>query len=70
MLEFYEAYADYLGSRERCEQLVYFVVTEIRYDGPVDFSPPWRRESVAGAILDRTGIDIRRIASGRAARLR
>jgi lysyl-tRNA synthetase class 2 len=59
MLEFYEAYADYRVMAERCEQLVHFVAQEIGYDGPIDFTPPWRRESVSGAILDRTGIDIR-----------
>jgi lysyl-tRNA synthetase class 2 len=60
MLEFYEAYADYGAIAARCEELVAFVASEIGYAGPIDFSPPWRRETVAGAILDRTGIDIRR----------
>jgi lysyl-tRNA synthetase class 2 len=59
MLEFYEAYADYHAMAERCEQLVGFVAREVGYEGPIDFSTPWRRESVAGAIHDRTGIDIR-----------
>jgi lysyl-tRNA synthetase class 2 len=59
MLEFYEAYADYRAMAERCERLVAFVAGEVGYHGSIDFSPPWRRETVAGAILDRTGIDIR-----------
>src|SRR6202035_5426028 len=59
MLEFYEAYADYHVIAHRCEQLVAFVADEVGYAGPLDFSPPWRGESVAGAMLDRTGIDIR-----------
>src|SRR6202035_3017530 len=59
MLEFYEAYADYHAIAHRCEQLMAFVAREVGYQGPIDFSPPWRRESVAGAILDRTQIDIR-----------
>jgi lysyl-tRNA synthetase class 2 len=59
MLEFYEAYADYQAIARRCEQLVASVAREVGYQGPVDFNPPWRRETVAGAILDRTGIDIR-----------
>jgi lysyl-tRNA synthetase class 2 len=59
MLEFYEAYADYRTMAERCEQLVAFVAREVGYDGPIDFTPPWRRETVHGAILERTGIDIR-----------
>ncbi len=58
MLEFYEAYADYLDVAERCERLVAYVADEIGYHGPIDFSPPWRRETLAGAILERTGIDI------------
>ena len=58
MLEFYEAYADYLDMASRCEQLVAYVAAEVGYEGPHDFSPPWRRETLAGAILDRTGIDI------------
>jgi lysyl-tRNA synthetase class 2 len=60
MLEFYEAYADYLEIAERCERLVAYVAEEIDYQGPIDFSPPWRRETLAGAILERTGIDILR----------
>jgi lysyl-tRNA synthetase class 2 len=59
MLEFYEAFADYGTMAERCEQLVAFVAREAGYSGSIDFSPPWRRETVAGAILERTGIDIR-----------
>ncbi|HZU61750.1 MAG TPA: lysine--tRNA ligase [Solirubrobacteraceae bacterium] len=58
MLEFYEAYADYHAMAQRCEQLVAAVAADIGYAGEIDFSPPWRRETVTGAILDRTGIDI------------
>ena len=59
MLEWYEAYADYLDVAERCEQLVAYVARRDRLRGrDVDFTPPWRRETLAGAILDRTGIDI------------
>ena len=60
MLEWYEAYADYEDVAARCEQLVAFVATEVGYNGDVDFTPPWRRETLAGAILDRTGVDILR----------
>ena len=28
------------------------------YDGPIDFSPPWRRITLRDAILEKTGIDI------------
>jgi lysyl-tRNA synthetase class 2 len=58
MLEWYEAYADYLDIAERCEQLVAYVADQIGYSGEVSLAPPWRRETVAGAIRDRTGIDI------------
>jgi lysyl-tRNA synthetase class 2 len=58
VLEWYEAYADYLDVAERCERLVAAVAQAIGYHGEFDFAPPWRRETVAGAVLDRTGIDI------------
>jgi lysyl-tRNA synthetase, class II len=58
MLEWYEAYADYLDVAARFERLVAYVASEAGYSGEADFSAPWRRETVAGAILDRTGIDI------------
>jgi lysyl-tRNA synthetase class 2 len=58
MLEFYEAYADYLDMASRLEQLVAYVAEEIGYQGPHDLMPPWRRETLAGAILERTGVDI------------
>jgi lysyl-tRNA synthetase class 2 len=58
MLEWYEAYADYLDIADRCERLVSFVASEVGYQGEISFAPPWRRETLAGAILDRTGIDV------------
>ena len=58
MLEWYEAYADYRATADRCERLVHHVVQAVGYEGPIDFTPPWRRETLAGAIADRTGIDI------------
>jgi lysyl-tRNA synthetase, class II len=61
MVEFYEAYADYLAIAERTEQLVAYVASEVGYEGPIDFAPPWRRETLAAAILERTGVDILRL---------
>jgi len=58
MLEFYEAYADYRAIAERCEELVAFVASEAGYDGPLGFTPPWRRETLRDAIRDRTGVDV------------
>jgi lysyl-tRNA synthetase, class II len=66
MLEFYEAFADYRVIASRCEQLVAQVAAEIGYAGPVDFTPPWRRETVVEAIRTRTGIDIRQAGDLRA----
>jgi lysyl-tRNA synthetase, class II len=58
MLEWYEAYADYEDIASRCERLVAYVASEVGYEGPFDLTPPWRRERLPKAILDRTGIDI------------
>jgi lysyl-tRNA synthetase class 2 len=62
VLEWYEAYADYTDVAERCERLVAAVAQAVGYEGDFDFTPPWRRETLAGAILQRTGIDILREA--------
>ncbi len=58
MLEFYEAYADYMDIAARCEQLVSRVAAAVGYAGEISFDPPWKRETLAGAIADRTGIDV------------
>jgi lysyl-tRNA synthetase class 2 len=61
MLEWYEAYADYGTVAERFERLVAYVAEQVGYGGPIDLTPPWRREKLTEAILERTGIDIRRL---------
>jgi lysyl-tRNA synthetase, class II len=58
MLEWYEAYADYEDIAARLEELIAFVAGEVGYDGDIDFSPPWRRLTLAGAIAEETGIDV------------
>ena len=58
MLEWYEAYADYEDVAARCERLISYVASEVDYSGGIDFSPPWRRHTLAEAIRERTGIDI------------
>jgi lysyl-tRNA synthetase, class II len=58
MLEFYEAYADYNDIAVRCEQLVAYVASEVGYQGEISFAPPWQRETLAGSIAQRTGIDV------------
>ena len=55
MLEWYEAYADYQEVASRCERLVASVASALGVGG---FEPPWKRESLGGAIASRTGIDV------------
>jgi lysyl-tRNA synthetase class 2 len=59
VLEYYEAYADYLDVADRFEALMRAVAEATEYAGPHDFTVPWRRETLAGSIESRTGIDIR-----------
>jgi lysyl-tRNA synthetase, class II len=58
MLEWYEAYADYMDIAARAERLVAAVAEETGRPEDIDFTPPWARETLAGAIGERTGIDI------------
>ncbi len=58
MLEWYEAYADYLDVADRCERLVRAVAREAGYSGEYDFESPWRRETLRDAVLERTGVDV------------
>ena len=58
MIEYYEAYADYLDVARRLEELMAYVTKDIGYEGPLDFQRPWHRETLAGSIKTRTGIDI------------
>ncbi len=58
MLEWYEAYSDYNAVAARTERLVAHVAAEAGYEGEVDFTPPWRRETLAAAIAERTQVDI------------
>jgi hypothetical protein len=50
MLEWYEAYADYGDIAARLEELISHVAQEVGYDGPIDFTPPWRRITLRDAI--------------------
>jgi lysyl-tRNA synthetase, class II len=65
MLEWYEAYADYVVAAERTEQLVAHVAervlgtTRVERDGrEIDLAPPWRRVTLIDAIEQRTGVDL------------
>jgi lysyl-tRNA synthetase class 2 len=55
MLEWYEAYADWELVAGRMERLVDHVARAL---GNERFTPPWRRETLAGSIAERTGIDV------------
>ncbi len=55
MLEWYEAYADYLEVADRFERLIGFVSSEVGVS-----LPPFRRETLRESILSRTGIDVMR----------
>src|SRR3954454_8004020 len=65
MLEWYEAYADYMDEAERLEQLVSSVAesafggTKVDRDGEeIDLPPPWQRITLRDAVKDRTGLDL------------
>src|SRR5437764_8716570 len=65
MVEWYEAYADYLDAAERLEQLVAHVAgrvlgsTRIERDGlEIDLAPPWRRITLREAILEQPRLDL------------
>lgn len=64
MLEYYEAYTDYLDQLKQFEELVCHVVQaihgsyKITYQGKdIDFSPPWRRLTVIDGIKEYGGFD-------------
>ncbi len=56
VLEWYEAYADYNDIAARTEQLVHRVATALGQGER--FAPPWNRETLAGSIESRAGVDI------------
>ncbi len=58
MVEWYEAYADYLDEATRTEELVADVARAVSYSGELDFSGPWRRVGFVEAVQEASGIDI------------
>jgi lysyl-tRNA synthetase class 2 len=59
MLEWYEAYADWEVVAERMERLVSGVAEKVGAQGEISWATPWARETLAGAIAERTGgVDI------------
>jgi lysyl-tRNA synthetase class 2 len=68
MLELYVAYRDYLWMMDLVEQLVHAAAIEVNGlptvaagGTVVDFSPPWKRVTMFGAIGEATGVDLRRM---------
>jgi lysyl-tRNA synthetase class 2 len=58
MVEWYEAYADYLDIAARLEALLADIAGAIGYAGELRFDQPWARETLGDAIGSRVGIDI------------
>lgn len=59
MLEWYEAYADVYDAADRLERLVGDVARAVGHDDPaVSFTAPWARSTLAGAILEHSGVDV------------
>ncbi len=59
VLEWYEAYADVYDTADRLEALVASVARTVSHDDPeVSFTEPWRRTTLARAILEESGVDI------------
>jgi lysyl-tRNA synthetase class 2 len=58
MIEWYEAYADYMDVADRFEELMGYVASAVGYAGEYNFAPPWPRVRVVDAIRERTGIDV------------
>ncbi|MCL1852530.1 MAG: lysine--tRNA ligase [Peptococcaceae bacterium] len=75
MMEWYEAYADYIQTMERLEGLLAFVVREVCgserlvYQGEsLDFARPWRRVTMIDAVREYTGLDFEVMTDDGAAR--
>lgn len=55
MLEWYEAYADWEVVADRAERMVRSVAQAV---GSTKFDQPWKRETLAGSVQTRVGIDV------------
>jgi lysyl-tRNA synthetase class 2 len=72
MMELYVAYRDYLWMMDLVEQMVATAARDVNGSTAVtvggnviDFSPPWKRVTMFGAILEKTGVDLRGMDEGR-----
>lgn len=66
MLEFYQAYADYVDIMELLQEMVHHVVTAVcgtavleRFGTRLDFTPPWPRRSYVELVREHVGLDLR-----------
>ncbi len=58
MIEWYEAYADYLDETRRVEEVVCAAARAVDYQGELQLFEPWKRITLRDAILEQTGIDV------------
>lgn len=65
MLEYYEAYTDYIDQMKQFEDIIAFVAKEVTgdtkviyQDKEIDFTPPWERISVYDAIKKHGNFDV------------
>jgi lysyl-tRNA synthetase, class II len=54
VVEWYEAYADYNDEAARLEAMVAGAAAAVGYEGPLDFSAPWKRVTFAAAVMAAT----------------
>ena len=69
MLEYYEAYTDYVYQMKQFEELVCHVVKAIKgtlkfeyQDRVLDFTPPWKRLSIYEGIKERSGVSVNKMS--------
>ncbi len=65
MLELYQAYGDYFDLMDFTEEMLVYLAekvvgsTRVTYQGQeIDYSRPWRRATMSGAIKEVTGLDV------------
>jgi lysyl-tRNA synthetase class 2 len=58
MVEWYEAYADYLVLADEFEQLLARLARVLGAPSELGFERPWHRTTVCGSILETTGVDV------------
>lgn len=70
MVEWYEAYTDYLDQMNQFEELVSSLMKEVTgsykiqfQDREIDFTPPWRRLTVMDGLREYAGIDPEKISA-------